>query len=351
MTFRLRLILAAAAALRFLQVGVISAAPIDPHDILVSTMDGGNQNRGTVAEFTTNGTLVQKFFVQSGTGNPFGNPHDIVMDDTGNIQILNGSSPSYLTTLTPTAGMGNATYQSHTLTGWDIYGADFGGGIAFDAGRQAIYATDRSSGTGSPKGIVRFDSVTYSATRPLTSPSTSLTDYVKLALGLDGLMYASYPDGSPAGYKLDVIDPSNFTVLRTVTLPIFSHSFISGDYTGWAVDAVGNIFAVEGEVLDGAISEFNPQGIKINSLTTPYSSLRDLDLTNDGKLLSLSSGGNVVMTDTNLTSYTTFQNSLISPGAFAAWAAPISVPEPTGFALASFGVVILMSFAARHRER
>jgi hypothetical protein len=203
-----------------------------------------------------------------------------------------------------------------------------------------------TAGTGAPNGIIRFDTDTFAAKRYLSGTENGQGDYTKVTLGQDGLLYASYPPLHPGNNMLDVIDPSSFRILRTVYLPD-SHTPTSFPitYTGFAVDAQGNIYATEGEDWGEGISKFSPQGVwlKYLEVNISYPWLHDLALSPNGELLTLSQDGDVVMTTTDLDSYTSFRNSLLGFNeGFVAWAQAVPEPAALWYVCCSCSGVALM---------
>jgi hypothetical protein len=318
--------------------GVARAAPINSQSILVSAFN----NRPEVIEFTRTGTVLQTFRVSPGPGG-FSNGliGDLAMGRDGRIHIFNGTLNPQLTTLTPLSAPGAATYEHHTIA--DLDQSSDHSGIAIDEARNAIYLNDvTGSGSGSPNGIVQFDSNTFVATRKKSG------NYGGLTLGQDGLLYAAYPLSTAGNDTLDVFDPSTFTRLRTVTLANVDHVA----YTGLAVDALGYIYCAEGRDFGHRISKFSPDGTRIKSLhiSIPNSWLQDLALSPDGLLVTLSQHGDVVITDTNLNSYTSFQNELVdSISSHVAWAV-VTIPEPNTAGLLIAGAGVLIGIPARRRR-
>jgi len=297
------------------------AAPIDSQDILVSHITGNG--RGEIIEFSRTGAVKQSFLVPSGTGSATNvDLRDLEMDKYGRLQIFSGTFSPHLTTLTPRSAPGAATFEHHTIAGWSVVGNTAYGAVAIDAARNQIYVNDMATASpGGATGIIRFDSNSYSATRVKSG------EYTKVALGLDGLLYASFPATMSGNNKLDVIDPTSYSVLRTVTLP--TNGLIT--YTGFAVDGQGTIYATEGREWGTGISKFSPQGTLIKHLSIDVSDpwLHDLALSPDGMLVTLSHFGDVAVTTTDLNSFTTFRSSSLgnSDHTFVAWAVA-TVPEP-----------------------
>lgn len=307
------------------------ADPIGDNHLLVSSWNSGFPQ---IREYTTSGTLVQTFSVPK---NPGANLlRDIALDGLGRIQAYDGTFTPLLTTVTPGSGSGNATFQSHTISGWSTISHDYYGGIAVDIARNAVYASDMVTGSGGEaNGIVRFDLTTFSASRFLSGPQYGSGDYTTVTLGKDGLLYTMYPGLSAGNYKVDVIDPANFTILRTVNLPDSGN-----DYTGIAVDADGNIYAADEEARLGGsnhiLVRFNPQGIETKrSMGLPLP-VHDLSISDDGRLVTMLNQGDIYITTTTLDSFSSFNSGIGSAGsAYVIW----TVPEPNS---ASLLIIALM---------
>lgn len=319
--------------------GVARAAPINSQSILVSAFN----NRPEVIEFTRTGTVLQTFRVSPGPGG-FSNGliGDLAMGRDGRIHIFNGTLNPQLTTLTPLSAPGAATYEHHTIA--NLNQSSDHSGIAIDEARNAIYLNDVASSLSSlPNGIVRFDSHTFAATRKKSG------NYGGLTLGQDGLLYAAYPLSTAGNDTLDVFDPSTFARLRTITLANPDHI----PYTGLAVDALGYIYCAEGRDDGHRISKFNPDGTRIKYLNVTISNpwLQDLALSPDGLLVTLSQHGDVIITDTNLNSYTSFRNDLVeSISSHVAWAV-VTIPEPNAVGLLIAGASVLIGIGARRLKR
>ncbi|HEY2125432.1 MAG TPA: PEP-CTERM sorting domain-containing protein, partial [Chthoniobacterales bacterium] len=157
-------------------------------------------------------------------------------------------------------------------------------------------------------------------------------DYIDLNIGLNGLLYALFPGGSPAGNMLDIFDPKSMTLLRTLNLNM--------DLGAIAVDHSGNIFATS--PFDARIFRFDANGVLTGSLVTGTNGLRDLDLSSDGRLLTVSSTGNVILADTSLTSTTSF-NVGSSNTFFAAFVgSPVPEPAVSVLLIAGGGLALVM---------
>jgi hypothetical protein len=147
---------------------------------------------------------------------------------------------------------------------------------------------------------------------------------MSVSIGLDGLLYATFPDGSPRGFNIDVLDPHSLSVLRTVVL---NSSNINLD--GATADADGNIYGVQS--LGGNFYKFNAAGELLKTSLIGISGMHSLAISNTGQLLTATNGGLVILTNTELSSRTLF-----SVGSefdtFAGFVTPPIVPEPTSLA-------------------
>jgi hypothetical protein len=142
-----------------------------------------------------------------------------------------------------------------------------------------------------------------------------------------------------------VINPVSMTKM-TITLPFL---FQVG---GATADAAGNIFAV-GTRGDNHVYELDGSGNVVKSLSLGSVSgfLNGLQISNSGQLLTASNQGQVFLTDTNLTSFSTFSvGSEITT--FAGFVTPVSaVPEPTSLTLLATGVGACGFLAVRRHRR
>jgi hypothetical protein len=273
----------AVAAVLFVPSRAVSAGPFGAGIVLIVTQDyepGVYPSR--VIEMTRGGSIVQSI--------PFPRPgddeaRDLVVDRHGSLQVFNGTFDPYLSTYDP-AGV----WTHHTYAGWSIINNGTYGGIATFG--DYVFVTDqRTFGPGDePSGIVRFSLGDYSAAR-----FASGGDYIDLTLGLDGLLYALYPSGSPGGTMVDVFDPPSLARIRTVSLPFGLSP------RGLAVDATGRIFAAGFE----KISRFSPTGALERTVTTSalvgsFHDLGDIDIDASGRLVMGGWCGEVLLSNGDL---------------------------------------------------
>ena len=112
---------------------------------------------------------------------------------------------------------------------------------------------------------------------------------IDVAVGLDGLVYALNPDGSPSGTRIFVYDPISMVLQRTIEMLTQNRAI--------AVNAAGHIFTVGGIE---SIRHYDPNGIQIGA------TLSDIDVDRDGNLLIASHGGMIAVTTEALQSLTAF---------------------------------------------
>jgi len=198
---RLRELMGVAIGLLATTAPAAWAASLTPGDILVSSTT--DLQTSVLREYTPTGTLVQTFSVPIAPGGD-AYARAIATDVAGNVQIYNGTFSPYLTTLDPT---GSGSFSNHTFSGWSTINDIYFGGLVVNG--NYAYATDMATDNpgGAPNGIVRFDLTTFAATRFASGPANGSGDYTTVGLGLNGLLYAPWPGGSPVGDHIDVINP------------------------------------------------------------------------------------------------------------------------------------------------
>ncbi len=312
-------------------VGVATTSPstwagsFTPGDILVSSTT--DLQTSILREYTPTGTLVQSFSVPIAPG---GDSYirGIATDTSGNAQIYNGTFNPYLTTLNPTTG----TFSNYTTSGWSTINDIYFGGVVVNG--NYAYATDMATNNsgGSPNGIVRFNLTDFSATRFASGPANGSGDYTMVGLGLNGSLYAPWPGGSPVGDHIDVINPVSMTK-TTITLPFLFQ------VSGVTADQFGNIYAV-GALGDGHIYKLDSNGNVLASINTGFTDLTGLQLSNSGQLLTASSNGEVILTNTTFSQLSSFSvgSQITTFDAFVTPPTVSSVPEPASLTLMLIGL-------------
>jgi len=313
------------------------AGSLTPGDILVSSTN--NLQTNVLREYTPTGTLVQTFSVPTAPG---GDAYirGIATDTSGNVQIYNGTFSPYLTTLDPST----STFTNHTLSGWSTVNNIYYGGLVVDG--NFAYATDMATANpgGAPNGIVQFNLTNFTATRFASGAANGSGDYIQVGLGLNGKLYAPWPGGSPVGDNIDVIDPNSETK-TTITLPFLFQ------VSGVTADQAGNIYAV-GALGDGHIYKLDSNGNVLASISTGFTDLTGLEISNSGQLLTDSSKGEVIITNTSFSQLTTFSvgSELTTFDTFVTPPTVVSAPEPASLTLVAMGLGCV-AFGSRRRRR
>lgn len=312
------------------------AGSLTPGDILVSSTQDLQTN--VLREYTPTGSLVQTFSVPIAPGGD-SFIRGIATDSAGNVQIYNGTFSPYLTTLNPSSD----SFSNHTLSGWSTINNIYFGGIAVNG--NYAYATDMSTANGGePNGIVRFDLTNFSATRFASGSANGQGDYTTVSLGLNGMLYAPWPGGSPVGNHIDVINPVTMTT-TTITLPFLFQ------VSGVTADQSGNIYAV-GALGDGHIYKLDSNGNVLGSIATGFSDLNGLKLSNSGQLLTASSDGEVILTNTSFSQLSSFSvgSQITTFDAFVTPPTVASVPEPASLTLMAIGLGVVAFRITRRRH-
>jgi PEP-CTERM motif len=305
-----------------------------PGDILVSSTT--DLQTSLLREYTPTGTLVQTFSVPVAPGGD-AYSRGIATDTSGNVQIYNGTFSPSLTTLNPT---GSGSFSNHTFGGWSTVNDIYFGGVAVNG--NYAYASDMFTfNGGEPNGIVRFDLTNFSATRFASGTANGSGDYTTVSLGLNGMLYAPWPGGSPVGDNIDVIDPVSMTK-TTITLPFLFQ------VAGVTADQAGNIYAV-GALGDGHIYKLDSNGNVLASISTGFTGLTGLELSNSGELLTASNGGEVILTNTSFSQLSSFSvgSQITTFDAFVT--PPTMVPEPASLTLMAIGLGVVAFRISRRR--
>jgi hypothetical protein len=312
------------------------AGVLTPGDILVSSTTDLHTN--VLREYTPTGTLVQTFSVPIAPGGD-AFIRGIATDTSGNVQIYNGTFSPYLTTLDPST----STFANHTFSGWSTVNDIFFGGMVVNG--NYAYATDMATANpGAPNGIVRFNLTDFSATRFDSGPANGSGDYIQVGLGLNGKLYAPWPGGSPLGDNIDVINPVSMTK-TTITLPFLFQ------LSGVTADQAGNIYAV-GALGDGHIYKLDSNGNVLASISTGFTDLTGLQISNSGQLLTASSNGEVIMTNTSFSQLSSFSvgSQITTFDTFVTPPTVASVPEPASLTLMAMGLGFVAFRTCRRRR-
>jgi hypothetical protein len=264
-----------------------AAAQFTPGNLLIQTNE-------QVREYTPAGGLVQSFATQypGGVYPTTESARDIALDAAGRLHLYNGTFDPHWSVFDPDGD----TWSHATFAGWSTVNNGSYGGIGVFG--DATFVTDMATaGVDAPQGIVRF--ANGAATRFATS-----IEPIDLTVGLDGLVYALYPGGSPEGRFVDVYDPTTLAFIRTVSLAaIFGHT----GHRSIAVNAAGDILIAD---WDGDLARISAAGAILNqtNLSGIASSvnLYDIDVSADGVVVVGDRFGGVVVTNETFSAFAPF---------------------------------------------
>ena len=275
-------VMARTALLVSLAIGSVktSAAPFTSGNILVS---GGFSSR-EIREYTPAGVLVQTLPVAMHPGNQ--QLRDLVLDESSVLHVYHG-------TFSPLLRSYSGSWSSATFAGWSTANNVTYGGIAATDG--FVFVTDMDA---PDQGIVRFDTTAgFAATRFADSE-----EYIDLTIGLDCRLYA-LRSNSVSTQTVDVFDPLTMSPLGSVVLSLGGPAM---DLRGIAVAANGGIFA---GAWDQNIYHFDTAGQLVNSLATG-GLVSDINLNASGDIVAAQWLGQLIMTTTALSSFSSFDPGL-----------------------------------------
>lgn len=307
------------------------AVTLTPGNLLVSTGK-------SVYEYSPSGELVQSIPVPyPGDDLTDAGVRDITVDRNGNIRAYNGTFDPFLSTF----NVSSETWSHVTYPGWSTVNNISYGGIA--SFQDKVFVTDMETFGDTAQGIVVFDE---------TGASSRFAEDIApidLNLGLDGLLYALYPGGSPGGRSLNVYNPATLEKIREIDL-VASLGW-GVDRRSVAVNAVGDLFVA---TWNGELFHLNSEGVLLDTLElecvglfSGSCSLYDVDISTNGMIALGSRFGDVLVTDE---SFSNVQSFLVGDSdTFVSiipetepTPLPVTVPEPSavlGFlGLSSLGV-------------
>lgn len=271
--------------------------PRIPGNLLVQYSDN-------VTEFDTSNTSVGTLIVPNGVG-VGAYARDIVVDELGQLHVYNGTFDPILHTLA------EGVWSDRTAAGWSTVNNGTYGGIA--SIESFVFVTDMdtgaSGGADSAQGVIRFDLEDGTWTRFAED-----IEPIDLSIGLDGLLYALYPGGSPGGRELDVYDP--LTLDRVDSVSVADIVGFSG-HRSVAADAMGNIFVAD---WSGNLVKFNRDGdvLAQTNICVPGQNcnLYDIDVASDGRIAVGDRVGGITLTDVDFVGFSKF---FVSDGAFVSF--------------------------------
>jgi hypothetical protein len=257
-------------------------------DLLLTSQVPGSIG-SNLLEYAQDGTLVSSQPIPPVPGSTEGpGGRGLSVDPSGNVNVFDGTFTPGLATLSADS----RTWSFQTFPGWSTVANISYGEVA--AYNNFVFASDMFTfNGGEPNGIVRFDSSGGPTVR-----FGAGTDYIQVALGLDGLLYG-------LGGSIHVFDPDTLAPVRTFSLK----GGPDGDIRGIAVDNTGQVLAA---TWGGYLAEYDPNGNYLTSIQLKNSlgfgdNLFNVALDTDGQVAVGSSGGNVYLTDESLASVQTIQ--------------------------------------------
>lgn len=280
-----------------LSMGIASAAqmaaatPFAPGNILVIRRDGSVSTTWALAEYTSTGTLVQKFAVPYPTG-PYPateRPRGLALAPDGRVAIFNGTFDPYLSIFDPSNGVW--THSTHPE--WSVANVLSYGDVAVLGGK--FFVPDAATFQEEAAGLIRFDPASGSSIR-----FGDAHEYRDVSASFDGsLLYAMRGTGDSGA--IDLYDPWTLDLLQTIRL---EYPGGGEDYSGLAVDSHGDIFAARGRFVD----HYGHDGTILSISERLGDSLTDIDVSIDGAVVGGSRNGDVFVSDLSLENFARFSS-------------------------------------------
>lgn len=308
--------------------GRIEAAMLGTGNVLVSVFDNH-----VISEYTPDGVFVQSFSVTPTSEGSTARLRDIVVGQDGNIYAYNGTGEAELVTIDPVTSLMTTQSLSGLST---VNNVSYGGIATLD---DSVFLTDMTTSGVIAQGIVKFSTTGGYAVRFATTE-----EYQDLTIGIDGYLYALREPGS----AIDIFDPVTNAFIRTID---FGVAFNAASIRGISVDADGTIYMAG---WDGILYSVDSNGQLIASIDTGINDLTDIDINNSGNLLVGSRSGDVIFSDTSLSSTSSF-TSVSGETVHVSFSDPLQiqsqgVPEPGSLVLLGL-TACGFGFAARRKRQ
>lgn len=264
-----------------------------PGNLLISS---DNQ----IFEYTIDGFFVQSLYTEYPGGYPSTEyARDIAADVDGYIYVYNGTFNPYMSSYDSASDLwdhftyaGFSTANNASYGGIDVYGA-------------TVFATDMYTYSGGEgKGLVAFDLSTGEALRFAEN-----IDPIDLTIGLDGMLYALSPGGSPGGRVISIYDPVTFESVGSIDL---TEIFGWTEHRSLAVDSSGDIFIAD---WDGEIHHVSKDGVLIDTISPSchwigsdiHCEFDDIDISEYGEIALGTRFGEIVTTDVSFSHTAVFE--------------------------------------------
>lgn len=289
----------------------LQAAPFTLGNLLVSRFRAPH----VLEEYTPDGVLVQSINIERPKDDL--SPGDVVFDSQGRAHVVNNKingTPDYLSTYDP------------FLNQWTHTPAGFSNWADLTIQGNHIFSSNQRI------NVNTFQVDTFDI--PIFGPAET-------SIGRDGLLYSV-----KAGTGSNVIQRSDPTSFASIggSFGLADPALKRPDTRGIAVTESGDIYVADWA--QRRIVHFDSDANYVNELSIGVSPT-DLNLRGDGVLAVGGRFGEVVITDTSLSSFTTFD---VGDGVvFVGFVAPPQVPEPSStIAILSLG---LFGLTGRRRVR
>jgi hypothetical protein len=232
-----------------------------------------------------------------------------VVDEAGRMHVFLGTFDPSLATRDPVTGAWS--YRTHPGLSLSNNGS-YGGITAFG---NYVYLPDMTTfgGEDGANGIIRFNLADNTSQRFAEGGF----EFINLARGYDGLLYALGTGGSTEANRVRVYNPITMDLVRDVPL--------ASDVRGIVADAAGNMY---GGSWGGQVFKFSPTGQVLDTLTVG-GNFSDIDMARDGTIVVGDWFDSVVYTDPSLD---TFRRVAARNGdsEFVAFTDPIPEPATLG---------------------